>query len=62
MKTILYLVIGYIIWKVIQIAARSLGNSRNRPGVDFDQQQRTTPQKFKDIQDAEFEELPPDKK
>jgi hypothetical protein len=54
---------GYIIWRVIQIVLRVLANAgRHRDDVSSGGPTPKPPQTFKDVQDADFEELPPDEK
>jgi hypothetical protein len=62
-RLFLYLALGYVIWKVIQIFSRSASNSRRDSGSVFgNRPPQKTEKDFKDVQDADFEELPPDKK
>lgn len=62
-RLLLYLVLAYVIWKVIQIFSRSASNSRRDSGDVFGNRPPRKPEKdFKDVQDADFEELPPDEK
>jgi hypothetical protein len=63
MRFLLFVFLGFIVWKVIQIFSRSSGNRRQR-GPDpfaggFPSSQTGG---YKDIKDADFEELPPDEK
>lgn len=59
----MYLALGYVIWKVIQIFSRSASSSRRDSGDVFGNRPPQKPQKdFKDVQEADFEELPPDEK
>jgi len=54
---------GYIVWRVIQIVLRVLANAgRHRKDVTSGGPTPKPPQTFKDVQDADFEELPPDEK
>lgn len=62
-RVLLYLLIGFIVWKIVQLVSRSLSRGgRTRPGVDDLPGASRQPgaQGFRNIQDAEFEELPPD--
>jgi hypothetical protein len=63
MRFLLYLAIAYFLWMVIRVILRSISSSRRR---DEDPLANAPPQKpvekFKDVQDAEFEDLPPDDK
>jgi hypothetical protein len=54
---------GYIIWKVVQVVMRSIAKSRRNQEDLFAKHTPDKPlQTFKDVQDADFEELPPDEK
>ena len=62
-RFLLFLFLVYIIWKIIQVVSRVMSGSRSDHENVFGSQ--PTPKKtqtFKDVQDAEFEELPPDDK
>lgn len=62
-RLLLYLAIGYLIWKVVQIFSRGASSSRRDSGDVFGKRpSQKTEKDFKDVQDAEFEELPPDEK
>ncbi|MEK9138081.1 MAG: hypothetical protein AAB393_13225 [Bacteroidota bacterium] len=62
-RFLLYLVFGYLIWKIIQIVARRISSSRREhEGIFGNRPPQQPSQTFKDVQDAEFEELPPDDK
>ena len=64
MRLFLWLVLGYIIWKVIQVVMRGMSNPRPRGGVFTNQPppQQEPPKKFTDIEDADFEDIPPEGK
>jgi hypothetical protein len=62
-RLLLYLIVGYVIWKIIQIFLRSASSSGSDSGGVFGNRPPQKPQKdFKDVQEADFEELPPDDK
>jgi hypothetical protein len=62
-RVILFLLFGFILWRVIQIILRAMANSRRHQEDLFANQPREKPQQtFKDVKDADFEELPPDDK
>lgn len=59
----LFLMLGYVIWRVIRIVGRTMSNSRRKEGDVFaNQPPQKPPQTFKDVKDADFEELPSDDK
>jgi hypothetical protein len=59
----LWLVLGYVVWKIVQIVLRSIGNSRPRNDVLGEQPpSKSPPKKFSNVEDADFEDLPPDGK
>jgi hypothetical protein len=62
-RLLFYLVFGYLIWKVIQIVVHSMSGPR-RPHDETSTRPpaRNKAETFKDIKDADFEELPPDEK
>lgn len=63
MKLLLYLVIGYFVWKVIQVISNIMARSRRGEGdVSASYPAQKKADTFKDIKDADFEELPPDGK
>ena len=63
LRLLLYLVFAYIVWKVIQIVSRILSTSRHEGEDPFANQPPQKPQQtFKDVRDANFEELPPNDK
>ena len=61
LRFLLFVVVGYFILRIIQIVVRAMASPRGS-------YQHTPPppeksaQEFKDVQDAEFEELPPENK
>lgn len=62
-RLLVYLALGYMIWKIVQIVARNMSSSRhNDEDVFANQSPKKPPQMFKDVKDADFEELPPDDK
>lgn len=62
-RFLLFMMFGYIVWRVIQIVLRTIANSRRREADLFAKHTPDKPlQTFKDVQDADFEELPPDEK
>ena len=62
-RLLLYFVIGYFVWKVIQVVLRSMSSARREGGDVFPRRPtQNKPDTFKDIKDADFEELPPDEK
>ena len=63
LRFFLFLMFGYIIWKVVQVVMRSIAKSRRNQEDLFAKHTPDKPlQTFKDVQDADFEELPPDEK
>ena len=63
MRLLFYLVIGYFVWKVIQVVLQSMTHSRrNEGGAPAKHPGQDKADAFKDIKDADFEELPPDEK
>lgn len=63
MRLLLYLVIGYFVWKVIQVVLHSMSSSRRDGGDVFTKHPaQNNTDTFKDVKDADFEELPPDEK
>lgn len=62
-RLLLYFVIGYFVWKVIQVVLRTMSSSRRDEGdVITRHPAQSKTDTFKDIKDADFEELPPDEK
>ena len=62
-RLLFYLAFGYLVWRFIQVVMRSMSNSSRDQGDTFASRgPQKPPQNFKDVQDAEFEELPPDEK
>jgi hypothetical protein len=63
LRLLFYLVIGYVVWKVIQVVVRGMSSSHRDGGNVFTKRPaQNTTDTFKDIKDADFEELPPDEK
>ena len=62
MRLLFYLVLGYVIWKIIQVALRAIASPPREGGSVFGQRPDQKKETFKDVKDADFEELPPDEK
>ncbi len=63
LRLLLYLVFAYLIWKIIQIVSRAMSAPpRDKEDVFTQRPEPKKPETFKDIKDADFEELPPDEK
>ena len=65
MRFILFVIVGYILWRLVQMVVRIMGNRRNRHDNDIfeSSQNRSSPaQKFSDIKDADFEDITPKEK
>lgn len=63
LRLLLYIVLAYIVWKVIQVVSRVMSTSHHQGEDPFANQPPPKPQQtFKDVKDADFEELPPDDK
>ena len=63
MRLMLWLILGYVAWKIVQIVLRSISNSRPRGDVLGEQPpSKNAPKKFSNVEDADFEDLPPDGK
>ncbi len=62
-KFLVYIMFGYMIWKIVQIVSRNRSSSRrDQEDIFSNQPQQEPPKAFKNVQDADFEELPPDDK
>lgn len=63
MRLLLWLILAYVVWKIIQIVTRTMGTSRSRGDVFGDQPpEKDQPKKYSNIEDADFEDLPPEGK
>ncbi len=63
LRFLLYLVFAYMAWKIVQVVSRIMSSSRHQGEDPFANQPPRKPQQtFKDVKDADFEELPPDEK
>jgi len=63
MRFFLWMVLGYVVWKVIQIVMRTMSSSRPREDVFTNQTPpKNAPKKFSNVEDADFEDLPPEEK
>ena len=62
-RIFVYIVFGYMIWKIVQIISRNRSSARpDQEDILANHPQQDPPQAFKNAQDADFEELPPDEK
>jgi hypothetical protein len=61
---ILLLLLGYFFWKIVQVVFKmfGVGQGVNRGPDRQTSEQRPTPDQFRDVKDAEFEDLPPAEK
>lgn len=63
LRLLFYLVVGYVVWKIVQAVAQAMSAPpRDRPDVFSQSPEQKKKETFKDIKDADFEELPPDEK
>ena len=62
LRYILLLIIGYIIWKIIQFVIKIYNTTRSRYNAVHQSPQNKKPavQQFTDVKDAEFRDLPPE--
>jgi hypothetical protein len=58
----LLLIIGYIIWKIVQVVIKIYNSTRSRYNSVRQAPQNKKPavQQFTDVKDAEFKDLPPE--
>lgn len=62
-RFLFYLLLGYFILWILQTVVRILSVARStRQRPPSNQPDKKAAEMFKDVQDAEFEELPPDEK
>ena len=63
LRLLFYLVLGYVVWKIIQVVSRVMSAPPRDSGNVFSQRPgEKKSETFKDVKDADFEELPPDEK
>ncbi len=63
LRVILYLVFAYLVWRIIRIVSRTMSAPRHDEEDVFAQHpEAKKPETFKDVKDADFEELPPEDK
>lgn len=62
MRLLFYFAVGYIIWRIFLAVTRVLNPPQQpsrRPNTGPARSQKAPPQKYSDIQDAEFEDITP---
>jgi len=63
-KILLFVVMGFILWRIIRVTMRLLGG-RDRPNLEDLREkyrQQRPEQRFKDVQEADFEDITPKEK
>ena len=62
-RLLLYAILGYIVWKIVQIVMRMAGRSSrsNHESIDEPSGQKQSPPtiEFPDVKEARFEDIPP---
>lgn len=60
-RLILYLLVGFIVWRVVMFFFRAMTKPSGQPGSGHQQKTRSRPtqdkMEFKDVRDAEFVEV-----
>ncbi|MGB2958038.1 MAG: hypothetical protein WBG01_04230 [Bacteroidota bacterium] len=63
-KILLFVAMGFILWRIIRVTMRLLGG-RERPNIEDlrdKYRQRKPEQKFRDVKEADFEDITPKEK
>ncbi len=63
-KILLFVAMGFILWRIIRVTMRLLGG-RERPNINDlreKHRQQKPEQKFRDVQEADFEDITPKRK
>ena len=63
-RTFLLVLLVFVVWRMMRTVFRVMSSSKRDSGKTRSQSEARKPpeEKFRDIQDADFEDLPPEKK